>query len=77
MKDSTLSLVLSFVFPGLGQIYNGETDKGILFVLSGAVICLMALLFLAVLAAGAGVWVWSMVDAYKIAERTKLTSENN
>jgi TM2 domain-containing membrane protein YozV len=74
MKDSRLSLVLSFLFPGLGQIYNGDTEKGILFVLSGAVSCVIALLFLGGLVAGSAVWVWSMFDAYMVAERTNSVS---
>ena len=74
MKDSRLSLVLSFLFPGLGQIYNGETYKGILFILSGAITCALVLLFLVGLAAGSALWAWSMFDAYKVAERINLTS---
>ncbi len=74
MKDARLALILSLIFPGLGQIYNGQTDKGVLFLLAGAASCAMILLFLIGLAAGSAVWVWSMVDAYKTAEKLNAPS---
>ncbi len=74
MKDARLSLILSMIFPGLGQIYNGQTDKGILFLIAGAASCAMILLFLLGLAAGSAVWVWGMVDAYRTAEKLNAPS---
>ena len=37
-KNTGISAVLSFVFPGLGQIYNGQIGKGIMFVLTGSIL---------------------------------------
>ena len=34
-KDEGVSALLSFIFVGLGQIYNGQIDKGILFIIVG------------------------------------------
>ena len=43
-KSSTLAVVLSFIWCGLGQIYNGQTIKGIvlmiLFPICGALFCI-------------------------------------
>ncbi len=74
MKDARLSLILSLIFPGLDQIYNGQTDKGILFLIAGTARCAMILLLFVGLAAGSAVWVWGMVDAYRTAEKLNAPS---
>jgi TM2 domain-containing membrane protein YozV/ribosomal protein L40E len=68
-KSSGIAAVLSFFFPGLGQIYNGQIGKGILFIiLSGILILLMFVLI--------GIplylifWIYNIYDAYKTAEAT-------
>ena len=33
-KNPGLAAIISFFFPGLGQIYNGEIGKGILFIVA-------------------------------------------
>jgi TM2 domain-containing membrane protein YozV len=76
MKDSRLALLLSLIFPGLGQIYNGQTDKGILFLMTGAVSCIMILLFVVGLVTGSAIWIWGMIDAYKTAEEFNKQTEN-
>ena len=63
-----LAVVLSFIFPGLGQIYNLEIGKGAGFmcayVVSWALTCVfIGWLFLLV------VWMWSVNDAYQFADR--------
>jgi len=35
-KSAFLAVLLSFFFAGLGQIYNGEIRKGVLFILAYA-----------------------------------------
>ncbi len=49
-----LAALLSFLLPGAGQVYNGQTGKGILFFLSAWLIV---------------PWIISMVHAYKTAVR--------
>ncbi|HKZ57840.1 MAG TPA: DUF6677 family protein [Thermodesulfovibrionales bacterium] len=73
MKDSRLALILSMIFPGLGHIYNGQTDKGILFLIAGALSCIMILLFVVGMVTGSAVWIWGVVDAYKTAEEFNTT----
>lgn len=63
-KNPTVALVLSIFFGalGVGQFYNGDWKKGI--TMAGAS------LLLGVPTGGLvslGVWIWSMIDSYKVA----------
>ncbi len=71
-----LAIVLSFILPGLGQIYNQEFGKGASFILSWMVSWTLTSVVLGwpLLIA---VWIWSMVDAYQFAERTDLSEPEN
>ena len=64
-KSAGLALFLSFIFVGMGQIYNGEVGKGILMFV-GCVLLWAVML-------GWIINIWSMVDAYSTAKslRTK------
>ena len=63
-----LAAVLSLVFSGVGQIYNGQFLKGIVFIA-------MQLINLALTAILIGwvplaiVWVWAIWDAHRVARR--------
>ncbi|AHY47645.1 TM2 domain [Rubrobacter radiotolerans] len=35
MKNKWLAAILSLIIPGVGQIYNGDTQKGIILLLIG------------------------------------------
>lgn len=60
-KSAGTALLLSFLFPGLGQFYNGHIGKGFLFI----VFCLLFWLVLL----GWIFNIWSMIDAYSSAKR--------
>lgn len=66
-KSPFLALILSFLFPGLGQFYNGHSKKGIIFIVAAIVsvilyvILIGAILYLIV-------WIYGLYDAYKSAE---------
>jgi hypothetical protein len=79
-----VGLILSGIFPGLGQLYNREYLKGVLFIIPGAVLTWLAgwaaptdLLALArpsgtlllLIAALLAVWLWAITDAWKVAAR--------
>jgi TM2 domain-containing membrane protein YozV len=67
-KNPSVAALLSFLFMGAGQIYNGETKKGILFiVLYIASIILMS--FLVGFITTPVLWIWGMVDAHKSAKK--------
>jgi len=50
--------VLSFVIPGLGQLYKGRIGRGAAF-FCGTVAGLFLFVF-----PGVGVWLWGIIDAY-------------
>ncbi len=62
-KNALFAIVLSFVFPGLGQYYVGQTRKGRWFIVIGIVLALSVLV-------GIGVilyplfWLFNMIDAF-------------
>lgn len=62
-KNPVIALILSFFFPGLGSIYNGETLKGIAIYLG----TLVGLFIFVV--PGIIVWIYGMYDAYTTAKK--------
>lgn len=58
-----LALLLSFLISGLGQFYNNDWKKGAV-MLVGAVLGL----FITGGIATVGIWVWAMIDAYRVAD---------
>jgi len=71
-KNAGLAAVLSAVWSGLGQIYNGEIGKGVLFMIVQVVNFFLAFLIIGFFT-GFAVWIWAMVDAYQTAERWNRT----
>lgn len=66
-KNPGVAAVLSFLWPGLGQIYNGQIGKGMVFLVVQAVNALLTFVLIGFFT-GFIVWIWAMVDAYKEAE---------
>ncbi|WP_424356624.1 hypothetical protein [Methanocella sp. MCL-LM] len=60
-KEPILSVVLSFLVPGLGQIYNGHVKKGIVLLIGYFLLCWTCLVPLVI-------WLYGMYDGYKVAE---------
>ena len=59
-KPGTRAALLSLVFPGLGQIYNGENFKGFLlffWTLAGLIMIIPGII----------IWVYGIYDARKVA----------
>lgn len=67
-KEPLFSLILSFFIPGLGQLYNGDTTKGIILIVIWLLsivltfVCIGALTYLII-------WLYGMYDAYTYAEK--------
>jgi TM2 domain-containing membrane protein YozV len=67
IKSPGVAAVLSFFFTGLGQIYNGQVGKAILFIILGTIS--IGLMFI-----GIGfilypiIWIIGIVDAYNTAK---------
>ena len=67
-KNPGVATVLSFFFMGLGQIYNGQIGKGIIFIILYAIS--VALIFVIVgFITTPILWIWGMVDANKSAKK--------
>jgi TM2 domain-containing membrane protein YozV len=79
-----IALVLSGIFPGLGQLYNGQPAKGAIGLAAGAVLSWLAgrampadplaidqagFALFAPLCALHAVWTWSIIDAWRAAGR--------
>lgn len=70
-KNPVIAVLLSFFIPGAGQMYNDQVQKGAL-MLGGYILSW----FLAILVIGfvgvVGIWLWSMIDAYKVADASRV-----
>ncbi|MEP6755909.1 MAG: hypothetical protein ABJA67_10450, partial [Chthonomonadales bacterium] len=81
-RNATVAVLISSLFPGAGQIYNGDTIKGIFLMVSDLGIFyllgwtpygfhkgpLSAPLVIMILLAG-GLYIYGVIDAYKGAQR--------
>jgi TM2 domain-containing membrane protein YozV len=66
-KNSGLAAVLSALWCGLGQIYNGQIGKCIWFMAGYAVSILLIFVLIGFITTPV-LWIWGMVDAYRTAE---------
>lgn len=67
MKNSGLAAILSFFLPGIGQFYNGQFLKGLLFL--GADLVNLLLSFVGIgFITGLAVAIFAAWDAYRSAE---------
>jgi TM2 domain-containing membrane protein YozV len=67
-RNPATAAVLSFLLMGLGQAYNGEIVKAIIFLILYA-ISIFLTLFLIGFVTIPILWIWSMVDAYRSSQR--------
>lgn len=68
MRSPLVAAVLSLIFSGLGQIYNGEITKGVIFIvvqLINAALTTVLVGFVLMPIVG----LWAMLDAYLVARR--------
>lgn len=69
-KSPGLAAVLSFIFPGLGQVCNGQIGKGLGLVLLNLLLGLITGLTVGIgLIAWLPFWIWVIYDAHAVAER--------
>ena len=67
-KNAGLAAVLSALWCGLGQIYNGQMAKGIVFMIIQCFNALLMIIFIGFITYPL-MWIWGMVDAYQQAEK--------
>jgi len=68
MKSPGLAAVLSFFFCGLGQIYNGQILKGLIFVVTYLTSWWMMWIVIGFITTPI-MWIWGIVDAYRVAQK--------
>ena len=61
-KDPAIATVLSFLFMGAGQIYNGQIGKGIAFLIMYALSLLLMFVIIGFITTPI-LWIWGMIDA--------------
>jgi len=67
-KNPSTATILSFFFMGLGQIYNGQIGKGIIFIILYGIS--VALMWVVIgLVTTPILWIWGMVDANNSAKK--------
>ena len=67
-KNPGLAAILSFFYMGLGQIYNGQLSKGILFIIAYTISWVLMIVVIGFLTTPV-MWIYGMYDAYKSAEK--------
>jgi len=72
-KNPGLAAILSFFFTGLGQIYNGQIGKGLIFIIIGGLLALSMFIVIGFLLYPI-FWIYNIYDAYKTAERINTDS---
>jgi len=71
-KDPFIAAILSFIFPGLGQVYNGEFNKGLLIqIVFLASFFFSGFFFLAIIPIPIVLLVIGVYDAYTEADKMK------
>ena len=68
LKNPGVAAVLSAVFVGLGQIYNGEIAKGLMFMLAYFVSIILIFLVIGLITTPL-LWIYGIYDAYDSAKR--------
>ena len=66
-KSVFLAALLSIILPGLGQIYAGQTTKGISFIVVYIVAYVLTLIFIGFILILV-IWIWSLIDVIKSTE---------
>ncbi len=67
-KNEGLAAILSFLFIGLGQIYNGQIGKGIVMLVVGVVFAMMIIILIGI-PLYLVLWVYGIYDAYNTAKQ--------
>ena len=68
MRNPILAAVLSLILSGLGQIYNGQVTKGIIFIVVQLINAALTTILIGWLLMPI-VGIWATIDAYLVAKR--------
>ncbi|MDP8206734.1 MAG: hypothetical protein P9L92_08745 [Candidatus Electryonea clarkiae] len=75
-KNPAIATILSFFYAGLGQLYNGQIVKGIVFIVAYAISVLLMWVVVGFVTTPI-IWIWGMIDANSSAKKinNKLADE--
>lgn len=73
LRSPGLAAVLSFLWPGLGQIYNGQFGKAIAFILVGIILVLSMFILIGFILYPL-FWFYNIYDAYRSAQSANETA---
>jgi TM2 domain-containing membrane protein YozV len=76
-KSLALAILLSVIIYGLGEIYLGVINRGVIVLIVGVAVSLGALLLPFYIAAPIifAYWIWQLVDAYLQYRKLNIPSE--
>jgi TM2 domain-containing membrane protein YozV len=66
-KNAGVALLISFFLPGVGSIYAGKTNTGVI-ILIGYIISWVLTIVIIGFVGIFGFWVWGLIDAYQAAQ---------
>jgi len=77
-KNPAVAAILSFFFMGLGQIYNGQIGKGLIFIVTYTFSILLMFIFIGFISTPI-LWILGMIDAHRSAQaiNTRLAQDIN
>ncbi len=67
-KNPAVAAILSFFLMGLGQAYNGEIAKAVVFLILYAISIFLTFFMIGFLTIPI-LWIWSVVDAYRSSQK--------
>jgi len=67
-RNPATAALLSFLFIGLGQAYNGETAKAVVFLILYALSIFLTFFMIGFVTTPI-LWIWSTVDAYRSSQK--------
>ncbi|MFC0213295.1 sugar ABC transporter permease [Paenibacillus chartarius] len=67
MKKGWLAVLLSFIYPGLGHLYVGNVKRGVWLLVLETVSILLIGFFVGVIMFPI-IWIFAMVDAYRLTQ---------
>jgi len=66
-KSEVLAAILSLLFTGLGQIYNGQIAKGIIYMIIGIICAALGVVLIGFILYPL-FWIYNIFDAYRTAQ---------
>ena len=74
-KNPAVAAILSFFLMGLGQAYNGQIAKAVVFLILYAISIFLTFFIIGFVTIPI-LWIWSIVDAYRSSQKIKWSKGN-